>query len=126
MPMCFDVLAQGAGICVALETTDHLATVRLVHVVCASVLEAIAGVGVAFAAAFIRADVGFFPWNKQESASWVTGVNVVNYLTQESATINPKRAFWADFPLIPLLCVLNLCIQTLLVQCFILDDTKNW
>lgn len=60
VPVGLDVLAQRAGICVAFQTASHLAAVRLVHVVGAGVLEAVAGVGIAFAAAFIWTNVGLF------------------------------------------------------------------
>ena len=56
----FDVLAEGAGVCVALQAAHHLAVVRLVHVVCARVFEAIAGVGVTLVATLIRTNVGLF------------------------------------------------------------------
>lgn len=65
VPMGFDVLPQRAGICVALQAACHLAVVRLVHIVGASVLEAVAGVGVTFAASLIWANVGFLPWRKK-------------------------------------------------------------
>lgn len=60
--MCFDVLAKRTGICVTLHTACHFAVVRLVNIVGARVFEAVAGVRVTFAAAFVRADVGFFSW----------------------------------------------------------------
>lgn len=59
--MGFDVLTQGAGVRIALQAACHLAVVRLVHIVGASMLEAVTRVGVALAAAFIRADVRLFP-----------------------------------------------------------------
>ena len=55
-----DVLAEGAGVCVALQAAHHLAVVGLVHVVRACVLEAVAGVGVTLVAALIGTDVGLF------------------------------------------------------------------
>lgn len=55
-----DVLAEGAGVCVALQATHHLAVVGLVHVVRACVLEAVAGVGVTLVATLIGTDVGLF------------------------------------------------------------------
>lgn len=60
VPVCLDVLTQRAGIRVALQAACHLAVVRLVNIVGAGVFEAVARVGVTLAAAFIRADVGFF------------------------------------------------------------------
>lgn len=60
--MCFDVLAKRTGICVALHAACHFAVVRLVNIVGARVFEAVAGVRVTFAAAFVWADVGFFSW----------------------------------------------------------------
>lgn len=62
MPVCLDVLAQGAWIGVALQAARHLAVIRLVYVVGAGVLESVAGVGVTLAAAFVRADVGFLSY----------------------------------------------------------------
>lgn len=64
--MCFDVLAERTGICVALHAACHFAVVRLVNIVGACVFEAVAGVRVTFAAAFIRADVGFFSWGDKK------------------------------------------------------------
>lgn len=66
-----DVLAQRAGVGVALHAAAHLAAVRLVHVVRARVLEAVAGVGVTFAAAVVRTDVGFFSWRRDKN--FITG-----------------------------------------------------
>lgn len=60
--MRFYVLAERTGICVALHAAGHFAVVRLVNIVGARVFEAVAGVRVTFAAAFVRADVGFFSW----------------------------------------------------------------
>ena len=64
MSVGLDVLAEGAGVRVALQAARHLAVVGLVHVVRARVLEAVAGVGVALAAALVRTDVGLLPWKK--------------------------------------------------------------
>ena len=60
-----DVLAEGAGVRVALQAARHLAVVGLVHVVRARVLEAVARVGVALAAALVRTDVGLLPWRAE-------------------------------------------------------------
>lgn len=60
MAMGFDVLAERAGICVALQAAHHLAVVGLVHIVRACVFEAVAGVGVALVATLIRTNVGLF------------------------------------------------------------------
>lgn len=64
--MCLDMLAQGAGICVALEAPCHLAAVRLLNVMGAGVLEAVTRVRIPFAAAFIWADVWFFSWGRKK------------------------------------------------------------
>ena len=55
------VLAQRAGVGVALVAAGHLADVGLLLLVRAHVLEAVAGVGVGLAAPFHRADVRLFP-----------------------------------------------------------------
>ena len=60
MAMGLDVLAEGAGVCVALQATHHLAVVGLVHVVRACVLEAVTRVGVTLVATLIGTDVGLF------------------------------------------------------------------
>lgn len=60
MAMCFDVLAQRAGICVALQAAHHLAVVGLVHIMRACVFEAVAGIGVALVAALVRTNIGLF------------------------------------------------------------------
>lgn len=52
------MLPQGAGICVAFQAAHHFAVIGFVHVVGASVLEAVTGVGVTLVAALVRADVG--------------------------------------------------------------------
>lgn len=61
----FDVLAQGAGVRVALQAAHHLAVVGLVHVVRARVLEAVAGVGVALVAALVRTNVRLLTWTRR-------------------------------------------------------------
>jgi hypothetical protein len=53
-----DVLTERARVCVSLQAAGHLAVVGLVHVVGTRVLEAVAGVGVALAAALVWTDVG--------------------------------------------------------------------
>lgn len=58
VPMSLDMLPQGAGVRVAFQASHHLAVVGLVHIVRACVFEPVAGIGVAFIAAFVRADVG--------------------------------------------------------------------
>ena len=58
MAVGLDVLAERAGVCVALQAAYHLAVVGLVHVVCACVLEAVAGVGVTLVATLVRTNVG--------------------------------------------------------------------
>ena len=55
-----DVLAERAGVCVALQAAHHLTVIGFVHIVCARVLEAVAGVGVTFVATLVRTDVGLF------------------------------------------------------------------
>lgn len=60
----FDVLAQGAGVRVALQAAYHLAVVGLVHVVRARVLEAVAGVGVALVAALVRTNVRLLTYTR--------------------------------------------------------------
>lgn len=55
-----DVLAQRAGVCVALQAAHHLTVIGLVHIVRARVLEAVAGVGVTLVATLVRTDVGLF------------------------------------------------------------------
>lgn len=60
MAMCFDVLAQRAGVCVALQAAHHLAVVGLVHIMRACVFEAVAGIGVALVAALVRTNIGLF------------------------------------------------------------------
>lgn len=57
-----DVLAQRAGVRVALQTAHHLAVVGLVHIVRTCVLETVAGVGVALVAALVRTNVRLLTW----------------------------------------------------------------
>lgn len=59
-----DVFAEGAGVGVAFKAASHLAVVWLVDVVGARVLEAVAGVGVALAAALVRTDVRLLSWER--------------------------------------------------------------
>lgn len=60
MAMGLDVLAERAGVCVALQAAHHLTVIGLVHIVRARVLEAVAGVGVTLIATLVRTDVGLF------------------------------------------------------------------
>lgn len=71
----FDVLAKRAGVCVALQAAHHLAIIRLVHVVCACVFEAIAGVGVAFVTTLVWTDVGLLTCREKEDSSVLSRVN---------------------------------------------------
>lgn len=60
MTVGLDVLAERAGVCVALQAAHHLTVIGFVHIVRACVLEAVAGVGVTLVATFVRTDVGLF------------------------------------------------------------------
>lgn len=55
-----DVFAERAGVCVAFQAAHHLTIIGLVYIVCACVLEAVAGVGVTLAATLIRTNVWLF------------------------------------------------------------------
>lgn len=57
MTMGLDVLAERAGVCVALQAAHHLTVIGFVHIVRACVLEAVAGVGVPLVATLVRTDV---------------------------------------------------------------------
>lgn len=65
MTVGLDVLAERAGVRVALQAAHHFAVVGLVHVVSACVFEAVAGVGVTLVAALIRTNVGLFTCRKR-------------------------------------------------------------
>lgn len=58
--MGLDVLAERAGVCVALQAAHHLTVIGFVHIVRACVFEAVAGVGVTLVATLVRTDVGLF------------------------------------------------------------------
>lgn len=60
MAVRFDMLPQRAGICVAFQAAYHLTVVGLVYVMCACMLEAVTGVGVALVATLVRTNVGLF------------------------------------------------------------------
>ena len=67
------VFSERARVCVALVATGHFTYVGLLLLMCADMLEAIAGVGIGLPAAFHWTDVGFFPCTrrKEESATEV-------------------------------------------------------
>lgn len=58
MTVGLDVLAERAGVCVALQAAHHLTVIGFVHIVRACVFEAVAGVGVTLVATLVRTDVG--------------------------------------------------------------------
>lgn len=61
MTVGLDVLAERAGVCVALQAAHHLTVIGFVHIVRACVLEAVAGVGVTLVATLVRTDVRLLP-----------------------------------------------------------------
>lgn len=66
MAVGLDVLAEGAGVCVALQAAHHLTVIGLVHVVRARVLETVAGVGVTLVATLVWTNVGLFTCSEEE------------------------------------------------------------
>lgn len=66
MAVGLDVFAERAGVRVALQAAHHLTVIGLVHIVCARVFEAVAGVGVTFVATLVRTNVGLFTCREEK------------------------------------------------------------
>ena len=60
--MIHGVIHHSPRVCVLLPTSGHLTLVGFVLLVCPHMLEAVAGVGVGFVAAWVGAHVGLFSW----------------------------------------------------------------